>query len=109
MSFLRTRLSGLLLLAACAATAQNTLDGAANRIPEEEVVRQSDFITAETQRILGRYEKAIELHEKFLRENPNHSAAWHGLARAHHQNKDLASAIAAMQKACAIEENTSDT
>lgn len=102
MIFLRIWISGLSLVAASALTAQNTLDGMANRIPEEEAKRQSSFIAAETQRLLGRYDKAIALHEQFLRENPNNADAWHALARTHHQNKDLASAIAAMRKATAI-------
>ncbi|MCS7037467.1 MAG: hypothetical protein NZM41_12435, partial [Saprospiraceae bacterium] len=40
--------------------AQNTFQGAAKRVPESEVSRQSAFIEAELERQLGHYDKAAE-------------------------------------------------
>lgn len=81
--------------------AQNTLDGQAKIVPEEEVNRQSMFIEAERERVLGHYEKAVDYYKKFLNENSDNAAAWYGLARSFEALKDNISAMDAAAKAAA--------
>jgi tetratricopeptide (TPR) repeat protein len=94
-------LTALLFLAAAPAFAQNTLDGQAKIVPEEEVTRQSAFIEAERERVLGHYEKANEYYKKFLNENSDNAAAWYGLARTLEMLKDNVAAMDAAAKAAA--------
>jgi len=81
--------------------AQNTLDGQAKIVPEEEVNRQSMFIEAERERVLEHYEKAADYYKKFLNENGDNAAAWYGLARTFEMLKDNVSAMDAAAKAVA--------
>lgn len=87
------------LLAATAAHAQNTLDGQAKLVPESEVGRQSAFIEAEGERVLGHYEKAAQRYKQFLLENGDNAAAWYGLARTLEMLPDNVAAMDAAAKA----------
>lgn len=79
--------------------AQNTIGGKVTSIPEAEANRQSEFITAERERLLGHYDKAIELYKKFLYDNAGEDAAWYGLARAYVAKDDLSNALESLGKA----------
>ena len=96
-------LRGLIFLAACLATlpafAQNTIGGEKKEVSQEEVMRQSNFLDAEGQRMLGRYDQAIELYKKFLYNNESIDAAWYGLARSYTAKKEYGSALDAIAKA----------
>lgn len=81
--------------------AQNTLGGEAKIVPEAEVDRQSDFVDAESARMLGRYDKALELYRNFLRENPGNDAAWYGLAKVWYAKQDASNTLDAIGKAIA--------
>lgn len=82
-------------------TAQNTIGGEAKIVPEEEVNRQSAFIDAERERLLGHYEKAVEYYKQFLYDNNSNAAAWYGLARTFETLKDNVGALDAAAKAVA--------
>ena len=79
--------------------AQNTLDGEAKIVPESEVDRQSAFIEAERERLLGHFDKAVEKYKTFLYDNGDNAAAWYGLARTFAEQKDYVNAIDAAGKA----------
>lgn len=83
--------------------AQNTIGGAAIKVPEAEVNRQSQFIDAERERLLGHYDKAVELYKQFLYDNADNGAAWYGLARTYTSKQDLVNALDAINKAVAAE------
>lgn len=89
----------LLLTGACGLSAQNTLGGKAIQVPEAEVERQSQFVEAERERLVGRHDKAIALYKEFLRKNPGNDAAWFGLARAHAARQEFQEALDATGKA----------
>ena len=89
----------LLLLSSGSLSAQNTLGGQAVIVPEKEVDRQSAFVNAERERLLGHYDKAIELYKKFTYDNPDISAAWFGLARTYVSKDDPANALESINKA----------
>lgn len=82
-----------------ASYSQNTLAGKAIQVPEEEVTRQSQFIEAEQQRVLGHHDQAIAKYKGFLRENPNVDAAWYGLSRSSLEKNLLTDALEAAEKA----------
>lgn len=94
-------LPGLLFVWAAVAhlPAQNTLQGEAKIIPEAEVERQALFVDAEKERLLGKYDKAIELYKKFLYDNGNNDAAWFGLARTYYAKSDESNALESAAKA----------
>lgn len=79
--------------------AQNTIGGVNTTIPEAEVKRQSQFLTAERERLLNHHEKALELYKKFTYDNPGIDAGWYGLARCHLALNDFPNALAAISKA----------
>jgi tetratricopeptide (TPR) repeat protein len=81
--------------------AQNTVDGKVKIVPEAEAKRQSAFLEAERERMLGHFDKAIELYKKFLYDNTDIDAAWYGLARAHAGKEDLVNALDAAGQAAA--------
>ncbi len=83
--------------------AQNTFQGQAKRIPESEVNRQSAFVEAERERLLGHYEKAAQSYRKFLEENESESAAWYALARSLQAMDSLRGASEAVAKAVALD------
>lgn len=87
------------LLAFSNIRAQNTIGGQVKIVPEAEADRQSDFVNAERERLLGHYDKAIELYKKFTYDNPNVGAAWYGLARCYVSKNDPANALDAINKA----------
>ncbi|TNE51973.1 MAG: tetratricopeptide repeat protein [Bacteroidetes bacterium] len=87
------------LTASASLTAQNTLDGQAKIVPEDEVNRQSAFIEAERERLLGHFEKAEVQYKKFLYDNGDNAAAWYGLARTYAEMKDNVNALDAAAKA----------
>ena len=93
----------LFCLFAPALYAQNTIGGEAKIVPEAEVDRQSLFIDAERERLLGHYDKAIDGYKKFLYDNDGNAAAWYGLARTYETAKDLTNALDAVGKAVALE------
>ena len=100
MKRLYALLWGLLLCCAAGPVfTQNTLDGQAKIVPEEEVDRQSAFIQAERERLLGHFEKAVDLYKKFLYDNGDNAAAWYGLARTFAELKDNVKALDAAAKA----------
>lgn len=72
-------------------------------MPEAEVNRQSEFLTAESERLLAHFDKALPLYEKFLLDNPDNDAAWYGIARTHTALKDLAKALDAIQRAIKLD------
>ncbi len=78
---------------------QNTLDGVAKIVPESEVNRQSLFIEAEGERLLGHFEKAVAKYKEFLYDNGENAAAWYGLARTYAELKEYVKAIDAAAKA----------
>lgn len=80
-------------------TAQNTIGGQAKIVPENEVARQSAFVDAEREAMLGRWDKAIERYKDFTYDNPNNDAGWYGLARAYQAKDDYISALDAIGKA----------
>lgn len=82
-----------------AATAQNTIGGVKSTVPQKEVERQSEFLNAERERMLGHSDKAIEAYKKFLYDNPDEGAAWYGLARTYVSKSDLPNALDAIGKA----------
>lgn len=84
-------------------TAQNTIGGKAVQVPEAEVAKQSAFLDAERERLLGQYDKAIGLYKKFLYDNERIDAAWYGLARCQEAKEDMAAALESVQKAIAID------
>lgn len=91
------------LLLACQGFAQNTIGGVVAKVPEAEVNRQSQFIDAERERLLGHFDKAVELYKQFLYDNADNGAAWYGLARTYTSMKDLVKALDAINKAVAAE------
>ncbi|MGI9161234.1 MAG: tetratricopeptide repeat protein [Saprospiraceae bacterium] len=101
------RLAPALLLAAAAhqLQAQNTLQGRAQLVPEAEVEKQSLFVDAEKERLLGKMDKAVELYKKFLFDNPANDAAWYGLARTYYAQTDESNALEAIAKAIALAPN----
>lgn len=84
-------------------SAQNTLGGQAVTVPEKEADRQSAFVNAERERLLGHHDKAIELYRKFTYDNPDVGAAWYGMARSYVSKDDPANALEAINKAIAKE------
>lgn len=82
-------------------SAQNTIGGVKTTVPESEVKRQSAFLTAERERLLGRWDKALEAYKNFLFDNPEYDAAWYGLARTYAAKNDPTNALDAIEKAIA--------
>lgn len=91
------------LLLVTVVQAQNTIGGQAKIVPEAEVDRQSAFVDAERERILGHLDKAVGLYKKFVYDNPDNGAAWYGLSRAYFAQNDLANATDAIGKAISAE------
>ncbi|MCC6414105.1 MAG: tetratricopeptide repeat protein [Saprospiraceae bacterium] len=83
--------------------AQNTIGGQAKIVPEAEVERQSLFVNAEKERMLGKHDKAMELYQKFLYDNPANDAAWYSLARTQYVMKDLVGAQESIAKAAKLQ------
>jgi tetratricopeptide (TPR) repeat protein len=95
----RTTLIAGILLFASALFSQNTIGGEAKIVPEAEVERQSAFVDAEKERLLGHYDKAVEAYKQFLRKNQNHATAWYGLSRTYQALDDANNALDAIGKA----------
>ena len=96
----------LLLIALCISSflsAQNTIGGVKTTVPESEVKRQSAFLSAEKERLLGHWDKAIEAYKTFLFENAEIDAAWYGLSRTYTATNDMVNAFDAIAKAIAID------
>lgn len=85
------------------AEAQNTIGGQAKIVPEAEADRQSLFVDAERERILGHLDKAVGAYKKFTYDNPDNGAAWYGLSRCYYAQNDLANALDAIGRAVALE------
>jgi tetratricopeptide (TPR) repeat protein len=92
----------LFLLFSLSAFSQNTIGGTASIVPEAEVIRQSNFVGAERERMLEHWDKAIELYQKFVYDNANYDAGWYGLARAMAGKKDYSAALETVAKAIAL-------
>ncbi len=94
----------IILISATVSTleAQNTYDGVVKRIPEEEVTRQSAFLSAEKQRLLGNQEKAVKAFKDFLYDNPTNDAGWYGLARSYTALKEMDKALESIGKSTAL-------
>ena len=82
-----------------ALSAQNTIGGVKATVPQKEVERQSEFLNAERERMLGHFDAALESYKKFLYDNPDEDAAWYGLARTYVSKADLANGLDAISKA----------
>ena len=91
----------LLLCLSIGLQAQNTIGGVKTTVPESEVKRQSAFLNAEKERLLGHWEKAKEAYKTFLFENEDADAAWYGLARTYAALNDMVNASDAISKAIA--------
>ncbi len=91
-----------ILLFPLVAFAQNTIGGEAKLVPEAEVMRQSNFVDAERERILSHWDKAISLYKLFLRENPDNDAAWFGMARCEFAKQNFDGALENINKAVAL-------
>lgn len=89
----------LTLLSPYALQAQNTIGGQARTITQAEAERQSMFVDAERERLLGHYDEAVSRYKKFTYDNPDNPAAWYGLSRAYYAQNDLANALDAVAKA----------
>lgn len=86
------------LLGSSCLFSQNTIGGNKVIVPEAEVTRQSAFLEAEKERLLAHYDKAIELYQKFVYDNPATDAAWYGLARSFASKEDYVKALDAIDK-----------
>ncbi|MCB0528126.1 MAG: tetratricopeptide repeat protein [Lewinellaceae bacterium] len=102
-NILKYHIAIFISLFAVTCAAQNTLDGRAVTIPEAEADRQSAFVAAESERLLGHYDKAIELFKKFTYDNPDNAAAWYNMSRAYFAQNDLGNALDAVAKAVALD------
>lgn len=102
INFLKNIFLVLLTWGSMTVFAQNTIGGVKKEISQEEVTRQSAFLDAETQRMLGKYDKAIELYKTFLYNNEKNDAAWYGLARSYTEKQEFGSALDAVDKAIKI-------
>jgi tetratricopeptide (TPR) repeat protein len=93
-----------ILFTCCAtvATAQNTIGGVKKEVPEAEVERQTQFLEAESFRMLSKNDKAIDTYKKFLYNNESYDAAWYGLARCYSETKQYGNALDAIDKAIKI-------
>jgi tetratricopeptide (TPR) repeat protein len=98
----------LLRYTACAAlwtltwggiSAQNTIGGLQQEVPEAELDRQNKFLNAEAKRMLGKHDEAVDAYKKFLYENEKNGAAWYGLSRSYTALKDWGKALDAVTKA----------
>ena len=72
--------------------AQNTVGGVRILVPEAEVKRQSQFLNAERERLLGRWDKALEAYKEIVYKFPDNDAAWYGLARTYSATNDVVNA-----------------
>lgn len=99
---LKYLIPSLLLFFSLPGFAQNTIGGTASIVPEAEVIRQSNFVGAERERLLEHWDKAIELYQKFVYDNANYDAGWYGLARAMAGKKDYSAALDATAKAVTL-------
>lgn len=88
-----------LLLLPGIALAQNTIGGVQTLVPEAEVKRQSQFLNAERERLLGRWDKALEAYKEIVFEYPDNDAAWYGLARTWSAKDDVVNAANAIAQA----------
>lgn len=79
--------------------AQNTIGGVQTLVPEAEVKRQSQFLNAERERLLGRWDKALEAYKEIVFEFPDNDAAWYGLARTWSAKDDAVNAVNAIAQA----------
>ncbi len=91
-----------LICIATFASAQNTIGGVKTTVPESEVKKQSAFLEAEKERLLGHWDKAVEAYKAFLFDNPDVDAAWYGLSRTYAATKDMVNAFDAISKAIAL-------
>ncbi|MCC7244790.1 MAG: tetratricopeptide repeat protein [Saprospiraceae bacterium] len=89
----------LFLASGLTLSAQNTIGGKKVSVPEEEVERQSKFLAAETELMMGRFDKASDKFRTFTYEHPDNDAGWYGLARAYAGAKELDKAVDAIGKA----------
>jgi tetratricopeptide (TPR) repeat protein len=98
-------LSGFFLSLLCSPSvwAQNTLDGKAVTVPEAEVNRQSAFLDAERERLLGQMDRAEASYRAFVRQNPDHGTAWYGLAKIQMETGNPGDALVSIGKALALE------
>jgi tetratricopeptide (TPR) repeat protein len=84
---------------------QNTIGGQKVIVPEAEVNRQSDFVNAEKERLLGHLDKAIDQYKQFTYQNPAIDAGWYGLARTYAAKEDFPNALQSILKAVEIDPN----
>lgn len=92
----------LLICVSTFTNAQNTIGGVKTTVPESEVKKQSAFLEAEKERLLGHWDKAVEAYKTFLFDNPDVDAAWYGLSRTYTAQKDMVNAFDAISKAVAL-------
>lgn len=92
----------IFFLATAHSSAQNTIGGVKITVPEAEVKRQSIFLRAETDFLLGKWDKAVDGFKSFVFDNPDVDAAWYELARAYEASGDRVNALDAIGKAIAL-------
>lgn len=80
-------------------SAQNTIGGQKKEVSQEEVMRQTAFLDAEKERMLGKYDNAIASYRNFLYNNETYDAAWYGLARCYAEKKGYGTALETINKA----------
>ncbi len=74
-----------------------------DRVSEEEVNVQKLFIEASKEKLLERYDKAIELYEEIAKVDRNIPAVYYELCRLHLIKEDLTSAITEINKAIGLD------
>jgi tetratricopeptide (TPR) repeat protein len=81
------------------ASAQNTIGGVKREVSEAEIKVQTEFLKAESARILGKNDQAVQLYKDFLYRHEQNDAAWYGLARTYTAMKERGNAMDAIGKA----------
>ena len=95
----RPVLWGFIAALAGAVQAQNTIGGVKKEVSQEEVMRQTAFLDAEKERMLGKYDQAIAAYRNFLYDNETNDAGWYGLARCYFEKKGYGTALETINKA----------
>jgi tetratricopeptide (TPR) repeat protein len=83
-------------------SAQNTIGGVKREVSEAEIKIQTEFLNAESARVLGKHDKAVQLYKEFLYRHEQNDAAWYGLSRTYAAIKERGSALDAVAKAIKI-------
>ncbi len=71
----------------------------AQQVSEKEVKKEERYLEAEREMILGNADKAVELYQDILRENPDNYAAAYQIARIFSEQEEYDKALAMSRKA----------